>query len=161
MVGQVTGTSHSESYPQLWMIMGRSVLVKSAKMTRRSEWTPHREKFSKKSFLASSSWNQMWEGVGSDENDALERKGFWDGADLRLGAIDMTNVNKRERGKKRAIRKVSNSSNIASILKRKYVCMGNAWTCDMQKKLHHGLSPIQSYQHTNRLHTSKCMIILL
>ena len=29
--------------------------------------------------------------------EALERKGFWDGVDLRLGAIDTTNVNKRER----------------------------------------------------------------
>ena len=50
--------------------------------------------------------------------DALERKGFWDGADLRFGAIDTTNVNKRERGKKETIRKAPNSSNIASILKR-------------------------------------------
>ena len=50
------------------------------------------------------------------------------------------------------------ASNIPSILKRKYICMGNAWTCDMQNKLHHGLSPIQIYQHTN---TSKCMTILL
>ena len=55
--------------------------------------------------------------------------------DLGLGAIDMTNVNKREREKekerdrergKKTIKKAPNSSNITSILKREYVCMGNA-----------------------------------
>ena len=35
--------------------------------------------------------------------------------------------------------------------------MGNARTRDMQNKKHHGLSPIQSYQHPSILHTSKCM----
>ena len=59
----------------------------------------------------------LQEGVGSNEDDALEHKGFWDGADLCLGDIDTTNVNKRERGKKETIRKAPNSSNIASILK--------------------------------------------
>ena len=74
--------------------MGRSVLAKSTKMTRHSEWTPRQEKFSEKSFRASSSQNLIWEGVGSEEDDALERKGFWDGVDLRLGVIDTTNVNR-------------------------------------------------------------------
>ena len=46
--------------------------------------------------------------------------------DLRLGAIDMTNINNKERGKKETIKKAPNSSNIASILKREHVCMGNA-----------------------------------
>ena len=50
-----------------------------------------REKFSKKSDLAFSSRNQMWEGVGSDgekeEEDALERRGFQDGVYLRLCAM--------------------------------------------------------------------------
>ena len=32
--------------------------------------------------------------------DAPERRGFWDGVDLRLGVIDTTNVN-RNRGRKR------------------------------------------------------------
>ena len=104
------------------------------------------EKFSEKSFQASSSRNRIWEGVGSeDEDDVLEHKGFWDRADLRLGAIDMNNVNKKERQRKRQSEKSQHISNIASILKKDYVCMGNAWTCDMQKNLHHGLSPIQSY----------------
>ena len=51
---------------------------------------PHHEKFSKKSDLAFSSRNRMWEGVESDgeeEEDAAERKGFRDGVDLRLGAM--------------------------------------------------------------------------
>ena len=158
----MTETSHSDSYPWLWMTVGRLVLVKFAKMTRCSEWTPRQEKFSEKSFRASSSWNQRWEGVGSEEDDAPKWRGFRDEANLCLGAIDMTNVNKRERGKKeRQSKKSQSNSNITSILKREYVCMGNAWTCDMQKKLHHGFSPIQSYLHTINLHTSKWMIILL
>ena len=63
--------------------------VKFSKMTQRSEWTPRREKFFEKSFQASSSRNRIKEGVGSEvEVDALERKGFSDGVDLRFGAID-------------------------------------------------------------------------
>ena len=46
--------------------------------------------------------------------------------DLSFGAIDMTNVNKREGGKKETIKKAPNSSNIASIMKKEYVCIGNA-----------------------------------
>ena len=62
--------------------------AKSAKMTRRSEWTPRREKFSEKSFRTSLSRNRIEEGVGlENEVEALERKGFWDGADLSFGAI--------------------------------------------------------------------------
>ena len=33
-----------------------------------------------------SSQNQTEDGVGSDKEDAPERRGFWDGVDLRLGA---------------------------------------------------------------------------
>ena len=119
-------------------------------MTRHSEWTPHWETFFEKSFQASSSRNRIKEGVGSeDEVEALKHKGLWDRADLRFGTIDMTNVNKRENGKKETTRKAPNNSNITSILKREYTYMGNAWTCDMQKKLHHGLNPIQTYQYTS------------
>ena len=70
---------------------------------------PRREKFSEKALQASSSRNRICDGVGSEEEDALEWKGFRDGADLHLGAIDMTNVNGKEteREKKReTIRKV-------------------------------------------------------
>ena len=48
----------------------------------------HRDKFSKKSDLAFSSRNQTCEGVGSEEVDTPERKGFQDRVDLRLGAIE-------------------------------------------------------------------------
>ena len=159
MEGHVIGTSHSDSQSRLWMTSGRSVSAKFAKMTQRSKWTPHWEKFSEKSFRASLSWNRIEEGVGSNEDDAPEWREFWDEVDLRLGAIDTTKVNRTER-ERETIRKVP-TSNIASILKKEYICLGNAWICDMQKKLHHGLSLIQSYQHTINLHTSKCMIIFL
>ena len=107
MEGHVTGTSHSDSQPRLWMTSGRLVSAKSTKMTRRFEWTPHRENFSEKSFRASFSRNQIEEGVGSeDEVEALERKRFWDGVDLRFGVIDTTNINKREGERKRQSEKL-------------------------------------------------------
>ena len=161
MRGHVTRTSHSDSHPLLWMIEGRSVSAKSASMTWRSEWTPRLEKFSENALKASSSQNRIWEGEGSEDEEASERRWFQAGVDLHLGAIDMTNVNRRRGRERKTIRKVPSNSNITSILKREYVCMGNAWTCDMQKKLHHGLSPIQSYQHTINCTHLKCMIILL
>ena len=130
-------------------------------MIQHSEWTPHWEKVSEKSFRASSSQNWIEEGVGSDKDNAPERRGFQDEADLHLVAIDTTNVNRKERERERQSEKSQHISNIASILKKKYVYMGNAWTCDIQEKMNHRLSPIQSYQHTINLHTSKCMIILL
>ena len=63
---------------------------KSDRTTWSFEWMPRCEKFLKKSDLAFSSRNQMWEGVGLDgeeEEDSPERKGFWDEVDLRLGAM--------------------------------------------------------------------------
>ena len=161
MRGQVTGTSHSDSHPRLWMTVGRSVSTKFAKMTWHSEWTPCLEKFSKNALWASSSRNRRERGVESEDEEAPEWRRFRAGVDLCLGAIDTTNVNRKRGRERKTIRKVPSNSNITSILKREYVCMGNAWTCDMQKKLRHGLSPIQTYQRTNSLHTSKCMKILL
>ena len=62
------------------------------------------EKFSKKSNLAFSSRNQTDEGVGSEEVDASEQRGFQDEVDLRLGA--MTQLTKtRERERKRHVEK--------------------------------------------------------
>ena len=61
---------------------------------------PRLQKFSEKSFRASSSWNQTKEGVGSEEEDASECRGFWDRVNLRLGAIEQTNARERERIKK-------------------------------------------------------------
>ena len=78
---------------------------------------PHQEKFSKKAFRASFSRNQICDGVGSEDEDVPERKGFWDGVDLRLGAIDTTNVNRKERERKRQLEKSQHMSNITSILK--------------------------------------------
>ena len=63
----VTETSHSDSHPLLWMTKGRSVSAMSDKMTWRSEWMPHLEKFSKNALKASSSRNQTLEGEGSVE----------------------------------------------------------------------------------------------
>ena len=37
--------------------------------------------------------------------DVLERKGFWDGVDLRLGAIEQTKARKRERERKKHTKK--------------------------------------------------------
>ena len=60
----------------------------------------HLEKFFKNALKASSSRNRTLEGEGSVEEEAPERRGFRAGVDLRLGAIDTTNVN-RFRGRKR------------------------------------------------------------
>ena len=61
---------------------------------------PRLEKFSKNALKASSSWNRALEGEGSVDEEAPERRGFWAGVDLCLGAIETTNVNKF-RGRKR------------------------------------------------------------
>ena len=45
---------------------------------------------------------------GEEEEDALERRGFWDGVDLRLSAIEQTNARKRE-GERETRRKAPNS----------------------------------------------------
>ena len=74
---------------------------------------PCLEKFSENSLKASSSRNQTLEGEGSKDEEAQERRGFRVGDDLRLGAIDTTNVN-RNRGKKeekKTIRKDPSSNN--------------------------------------------------
>ena len=157
----MTGTSHSDSYSQLWMTVGRSVSAKSVKMTWCSEWTPRLEKFSENALWASSSRNWRERGAESKDKEASKRRGFQVGVDLRLGAIDMTNVNRKKGREKETIRKVPKQFTIVRICEKKYICMENAWTCDMQKILHHGLSPIQIYQHTNSFHTPKCMKILL
>ena len=61
---------------------------------------PLLEKFFENALKASSSWNQTVEGEGSVDEEAPERRGFRAGVDLRLGAIDTTNVN-RKRGRER------------------------------------------------------------
>ena len=54
---------------------------------------PRLKKFSENALKASSSRNQIVEGKGSVNEEALERRGFRAGVDLRLDAIDTTNVN--------------------------------------------------------------------
>ena len=75
----------------------------------------HHEKFSKKSDLAFSSWNLTWEGAGSEE-DAPERRGFRDEADLCLGAMRKLSERERERSKKVPI-----NNNIKG--KKRMICM--------------------------------------
>ena len=69
----------------------------------------------------------MLEGEGSKDEEASKRKGSRAGVDLRLGVIDTTNVN-RNRGRKRKEQseKSQATSIISNILKRRYICMGNA-----------------------------------
>ena len=61
---------------------------------------PRLKKFSENALKASSSQNRTLEGEGSEDKEAPERRGFRAGVDLRLGAIDITNVN-RKRGRER------------------------------------------------------------
>ena len=153
--------SHSDSHPLLWMTEGRSVSKKFDRTTWRSKWMPYLEKFSENVLNASSSQNQTLEGEGLEDEEAPEWRGFQAGVDLHLSAIDTTNVNRKRGRERKTIRKVPSNFKYNKYIEKEYVCMGNAWACDMQKKLHHGLSPIQTYQHTNIKHTSKCMAIPL
>ena len=54
---------------------------------------PRLEKFFENALKASSSRNQTVEGEGLEDEKAPERRGFQARVDLRLGAIDTTNVN--------------------------------------------------------------------
>ena len=84
---------------------------------------PRLEKFSENDLKASSSWNQTLEGEGSEDEEAPKRRGFRAGVNLRLGAIDTTNVNRnRGKKKKRTIRKVPSSFNNIKYIENK-VCM--------------------------------------
>ena len=123
---QVTETSHNDSYSRLWMTVGRSMSAKFASMTWRSKWTLRLEKFSENALWASSSQNRRERGAELEDEEALEWKEFRAGEDLRLGAIDMTIVNRKRGRERKTIRKVLSNSNKTSILKRDYVCIGNA-----------------------------------
>ena len=61
---------------------------------------PRLEKFSENALKASSSQNRTVKREGLVDEETPERRGFQAGVDLRLGAIDTTNVN-RFRGKRR------------------------------------------------------------
>ena len=75
---------------------------------------PRLQKFSEKSFRAFSSRNRTKEGVGSKEEDTLERRGFWDRVDLHLGAIEV-DYHERERERQRERERERESSNIEHI----------------------------------------------
>ena len=131
----MTGTSHSDSHPRLWMTSDRSMSAKSAKMTQRSERMPRQEKFFEKALQASSSRNWICDGVGSEDEDAPERRGFWEGADLRLGAIDTTNIIKKREGERERQSEKSQAVQIyQNILNWEYICkeMHEHVTCNIK-----------------------------
>ena len=66
------------------------------------------------------------EGEGSEDEESPERRGFRAGVDLHLSAIDTTNINKKRRRERKDNQKSPKQSNISSILKREYICIGNA-----------------------------------
>ena len=66
---------------------------------------PRPEKFSENALKASSR-NRILEGEGSEDKEAPERRRFQAGMDLRLGAIDTANEN-RKRGKGRKVNQKS------------------------------------------------------
>ena len=132
MRGHVTGTSHSDSHPRLWMTVERSVSAKFAKMTWRSEWMPHLEKFSKNALWASSSRNRRERGAESEDEEASERWGFQARVDLCLGAMDTTNVNRKKGRERKTIRKVPSNCIMGSAqskpISTQTVCTHlNAW----------------------------------
>ena len=106
MRGHVTRTSHNDSHPLLYMTEGRSVSAKSDSTTWHFEWMPRLEKFSENALWASSSRNRRERGAESEDEEAPEWRGFRVGVDLRLGAIDMANVNRKRGRERKTIRKV-------------------------------------------------------
>ena len=66
---------------------------------------PRLEKFSENALKASSSWNRTLEGEGSEDKEAPERRRFQAGVDLRLGAIDTANENKKRRRERKVNQK--------------------------------------------------------
>ena len=65
-------------------------------------------------------------GAELEDEEVPERRGFRAGVDLRLGAIDTTNVNRKKGRKKETIRKVPKQFTIVRICEKKYICMENA-----------------------------------
>ena len=87
---------------------------------------PRLEKFSENALKASSSWNRTVEGEGSVNEEAPERRGFRAGVDLRLGAIDTTNINSQRGRERLTIIKVPSNFKYIKYIEKKYVCMENA-----------------------------------
>ena len=105
---------------------------------------PRLEKFSKNALKALSLWNRTLEGEGSIEEEALERKGFRAGVDLRLGAIDATNVN-RFRGRKREEQsEKSQAIQIYQIYEKK-----STYAWKMHEHVTYKIKSIMSSAHSN------------
>ena len=86
---------------------------------------PRLEKFSENALKTSSSRNRTLEDEGSEDEEALERRRFQIGVDLRLGAIDTTNVNRnRGRIREEQSEKSQAISIISNILKNKVYMHG-------------------------------------
>ena len=122
---------------------------------RRFEWTPHLEKFSEKSWRAFSSRNRTWKGVGSEE-DALEQRGFQDGADLHLGA--MCRLFEREKEKGRQTEKHHHKEYqiwkwkgmYAWTMHEHMICKGNCIIGSTQSNPNS--TQVSTYKHTSIMH---------
>ena len=86
---------------------------------------PCLEKFFENALKASSSWNRTVEREGLEDEEAPKRKELRAGVDLRLGAIDTSNISNKEGEKERQFEKSQAVSNIKNI-EKKYICIGNA-----------------------------------
>ena len=64
--------------------------------------------------------------MGLDEEEAPKRRGFRAGVDLRLFAIDTTNVNNREGEKEWQSEKSQAVSKYIKYIEKKSICMENA-----------------------------------
>ena len=84
-----------------------------------------REKFSEKAGQALSSRNLTEGEVGSEEDAAPEQRGFWDGVDLRVGAMRRLTERERERERERQVEEYQ-QDRYQKDRKEMYVCMKNA-----------------------------------
>ena len=87
---------------------------------------PRLEKFSENALWASSSRNRREIGAELEDEEAPKRRGFRGRVDLRLGAIDMTNVNRKRGREKETIRRAPKQFKNSKYIEMEYVCMENA-----------------------------------
>ena len=122
MEGQLIRISQRDSQPWLCMIVGKSVSEKSDKITWRSEWMPHLEKSSKKSWRALSSQKPDMGGsrIRRGWCPGTKRVPRWSGFTLGCHAQTI-----RERERERELEKYQ-STIISKERKEWYVCM-NMW----------------------------------
>ena len=80
---------------------------------------PRLEKFSENSLRATSSRNQTVKGEGSVDEEAQEQRGFQVRVNLRLGAINTTNVNRFKRRRREEQSKKSQAIQIYQIYEKR------------------------------------------